>query len=64
MEGKIKIIIFIIIIIIADGLKSLGVVYIHCKKRLAIFPSPAGMSPTKPSLAGDTLIFPQQREFG
>jgi hypothetical protein len=28
----------------------------HCKKRLAIFPSPAGMSLTKLSLAGNTLI--------
>ncbi len=27
--------------------------HIHCKKRLYIFPSPAGMSPTKLSLAGN-----------
>jgi hypothetical protein len=26
---------------------------LHCKKRLPIFPSPAGMSPTKLSLAGN-----------
>ena len=29
----------------------------HCKKRLAIFPSPAGMSLTKLSLAGKSLTF-------
>ncbi len=28
---------------------------VHCKKRLAIFPSPAGMSLTKLSLAGNIL---------
>ncbi len=28
---------------------------LHCKKRLAIFPSPAGMSLTKLSLAGNKL---------
>jgi hypothetical protein len=33
---------------------------IHCKKRLAIFPSPAGMSLTKLSLAGSNLIIPGQ----
>ncbi len=37
---------------------------IHCKKRLAVFPSPAGMSLTKLSLAGDNLIIPAQGEFG
>jgi len=37
---------------------------IHCKKRLAIFSSPAGMSQTKLSLAGKTLIIPYQEEFG
>ncbi len=37
---------------------------VHCKKRLAIFPSPAGMSLTKLSLAGNNLIFPDQGEFG
>jgi hypothetical protein len=34
------------------------------KKRLAIFPSPAGMSLTKLSLAGNNLILPGQEEFG
>jgi hypothetical protein len=29
--------------------------YIHCKKRLTVFPSPAGMSLTKLSLAGKSL---------
>jgi hypothetical protein len=37
---------------------------LHCKKRLRIFLSPAGMSPTKLSLAGNNLISPGQREFG
>jgi hypothetical protein len=36
---------------------------VHCKKRFAIFPSPAGMSLTKLSLAGDNLIIPGQGEF-
>jgi hypothetical protein len=31
---------------------------LHCKKRLASFPSPAGMSLTKRSLAGNNLIIP------
>jgi hypothetical protein len=34
------------------------------KKRLTIFPSPAGMSLTKLSLAGINLIIPGQGEFG
>jgi len=33
---------------------------LHCKKRLAVFPSPAGMSLTKLSLAGNNLIIPGQ----
>ncbi len=37
---------------------------IHCKKRLMIFPSPAGMSLTKLSLDGNNLIIPGQAEFG
>jgi hypothetical protein len=37
---------------------------IHCKKRLAVFPSPAGMSLRKLSLAGNSLIIPLQLEFG
>jgi hypothetical protein len=32
--------------------------FIHCKKILTIFPSPAGMSLTKLSLAGKNLIIP------
>ncbi len=36
----------------------------HCKKRLEIFLSPAGMSLTKLSLAGNNLINPGQGEFG
>ncbi len=34
------------------------------KKRFAIFPSPAGMSLTKLSLAGNNLNIPVQGEFG
>jgi hypothetical protein len=34
------------------------------KKRLAIFPSPAGMSQTKLSLAENNLIISGQGEFG
>ncbi len=34
---------------------------IHCKKGLAVFPSPAGMSLTKLLLGGNNLIFPAQR---
>ncbi len=34
------------------------------KKRLTFFPSPAGMSLTKLSLAGTNLIFPGQGKFG
>ncbi len=37
---------------------------LHCKKKWTIFPSPAGMSLTKLSLAGNNLIFPIQGEFG
>jgi hypothetical protein len=32
---------------------------LHCKTRLAVFPSPAGMSPTKLSLVGNNLIMPR-----
>jgi hypothetical protein len=33
---------------------------IHCKKRLAVLPSPAGMSLTKLSLKENNLIIPSQ----
>ncbi len=36
---------------------KLSSVAVHCKKELAIFPSPAGMSPTKLSLAGKKLNY-------
>jgi hypothetical protein len=39
-------------------------IQVHCKKRLAIFPPPVGMSLTKLSLAGNNLIFLDQGEFG
>jgi hypothetical protein len=38
----------------------LSVLTLHCKKRFAIFPSPAGMSLTKLSLGGN---IPAQGEF-
>jgi hypothetical protein len=37
---------------------------IHCKKRLSVFPSPARMSITNLSLAGNNLTIPGQGEFG
>ncbi len=36
----------------------------HCKKGLAVFTSPAGMSLIKLFLGGNNLVFPAQREFG
>ncbi len=39
-------------------------VELHCQKRLSIFPSPAGMSLTKLSLAGKNLIVPGLGVFG
>jgi hypothetical protein len=36
----------------------------HCKKGLAVFSSPAGMSLIKLFLGGNILVFPAQREFG
>ncbi len=37
---------------------------VHCKKSFVIFLSPAGMSLTKLSLAGNNPIIPGQGEFG
>jgi hypothetical protein len=37
---------------------------LHSKKRLAVFPSPDGMSLTKLLLVGKNLIIPAQVEFG
>jgi hypothetical protein len=37
---------------------------LHCEKKFTIFPSPAGMSLTKLSLAGNNLIILGQGEFG
>jgi hypothetical protein len=37
---------------------------LHCKKRLAVFPSPAGMSLIKLSQGGNNLIIPSQGELG
>jgi hypothetical protein len=36
---------------------------LHCKKRLAIFLSPAGRSLTKPYLAGNNFIIPGQERL-
>jgi hypothetical protein len=41
----------------------MGIFKVHCKKKLAIFPSPAGMSLTKLSLGGKNKIIPAQGEF-
>jgi hypothetical protein len=38
--------------------------YLFTVKNLTIFPSPAGMSLTKLSLDGNSLIIPVQGEFG
>jgi hypothetical protein len=37
---------------------------LHCKKRLAVFPSPAGMSQTKLFLDNSIKIIPGRGEFG
>jgi hypothetical protein len=37
---------------------------IHCKKKVIVFPSLAGMPLTKLSLTGKNLIIPGQGEFG
>ncbi len=45
-------------------LERVGGMNIHTvKKRLPVFPSPAGMPLTKLSLAGNNLIIPGQRDF-
>jgi hypothetical protein len=47
------------------AVKCFYVKFVNCKKRkLAIFPSPAGMSLTKLSLARKTLIIPGLEELG
>jgi hypothetical protein len=43
---------------------SLKRCFLHCKKGLAVFPSPVGMSLIKLFLGGNNLVFPAQREFG
>jgi hypothetical protein len=44
--------------------RCMSVSYLHCKKRLSFFPSPAGMSQIHLSQAGKNLIIPGQGEFG
>jgi hypothetical protein len=46
------------------SIAELGRFTVHDKKRLATFQSPAGMSLTKLSMAGNNLIIPAQGEFG
>jgi hypothetical protein len=46
------------------GKQIIRIKKIHCKKRFANFPSPAGMSLTTFSLDGNNLITPVQGEFG
>jgi hypothetical protein len=47
-----------------DLIKRYSIHIMHCKKRLLIFLSPAGMSQTKLSPVGNNLINPDQGEFG
>jgi hypothetical protein len=47
-----------------DELLKFSCTKIHCKKSLTIFPSRAGISLTKLSLAGKNLIIPRLGEFG
>jgi hypothetical protein len=42
---------------------SLDTEKIHCKKRLSIFPSPAGMSPTKSPWPGRIKLFPTRESL-
>jgi hypothetical protein len=42
----------------------IAIQYLHCKKRLAAFPSPAGMSLTKLFLGGNNFIIPAHIEIG
>jgi hypothetical protein len=49
---------FMVSIIMTSRIFSL-----HCKKRLAIFPSPTGMSLIKLSLAGNNYIIPAQGQY-
>jgi hypothetical protein len=48
---------------VAKNYEESKVFTVHCKKRLSIFPSPAGVSLTKLSLAGINLIIHGQGEF-
>jgi hypothetical protein len=45
-------------------MRGMKISTVHCKKRLAVFPSPAGMSLSELSLAGNNLIIPAYGEFG
>jgi hypothetical protein len=45
------------------ALIGMDILHVHCKKRLTINPSPAGMSITKLSLAGNIFVIPGQGEF-
>jgi hypothetical protein len=51
------------IAIIHPGMVS-GLSELHCKKSLAVFPPPAGMSLTKLSLDGNNLNIPIAGKFG
>jgi hypothetical protein len=44
--------------------RNVYTVYIHCKKRFAVFPSAGGTSLAKLSLARNILIIPGQGKFG
>ncbi len=63
------IVVFAVLGYLADGGDISDVVQVsvgdvlHCKKRLAIFPSPARRSITKLSFARKNLLIPRQGEF-
>jgi hypothetical protein len=60
----VTIIYIIIFIFISSSIICIMLLNLHCKKSFTIFPSPAGMSLTKLSLAGKNSIIPGQRMFG
>jgi hypothetical protein len=54
---------FILFVVDASITSWILINLLHCKKRFAVFPSPAGMPLTRLSLAGNNLILPAQGEF-
>jgi hypothetical protein len=53
------------VFLLANLLALLGIIYFnYAEKKVNVFPSTAGMSQTKISLAGNNLSIPGQGEFG